>query len=109
MSYAIREANEKELLVLEKRFSQHPNKGALDTSKSDEEIGAWTAEGKPHCWGMVEERNGYKAFVDFGYGMLALFKGDALVSAGRSEVITETDAVLLDKEYYNTPGWLYFR
>lgn len=68
----------------------------------------WKERGSPHLWIIVEEAHGYSAAVDHGYGRLALLKGNNLIKAGADQLIAG-EVVLLNKDYYDAPGWLYFR
>ncbi len=72
----------------------------------------WFREGRPHEWLMVEESNGYTAWVDYGNGRIALTKGLKLIGTGKYHVTGVEDhehVVLLDKEYYRTNNYLFFR
>lgn len=74
-------------------------------------IEEWLQEGKPHEWLMVEESNGYQAWIDFGHGIVALTKGDEFVGSGKYQVVGVIDhehVVLLDKEYYGNKNYLFF-
>lgn len=70
-------------------------------------VAAWEQLGRPYVWEFVGVLKSYTAFKDNGYGVMALFGKDELLGTTRGVILTTPKVVLLDKEYYNLPKYLW--
>lgn len=71
----------------------------------------WENKGRPHCWGIVDQFKNYSVAVDTGWGHVALFKYDEVVSYGASgsTVLIFESVVAIDPNYYGigSGNWIH--
>lgn len=70
-------------------------------------VAAWVQLGSPYAWEFVGVLKSYTAFKDSGYSAIALFDKDELLGATHGTEITTPKVILLDKEYYGLPKYLW--
>jgi len=98
------------------RFSYHPHEFFTSSSIAHARQGSldeWEASKCPYQWIKVEEARGYQAWIDIGYGNMALAFKDKIIGVGcQSGVVVPDDGkyqvVFMDKEYFGIPSYLYF-
>lgn len=53
----------------------------------------WEEAGCPFQWIEVDQKEGYTAYVDAGYGWIALFTGNQLIDVSRSNLVGDEHVI----------------
>ena len=88
---------------------------------SVEYVDQWVKDGRPYVWQRVEELgqvviskgesvfHTYEVFVDHSYSWLALFVDGKLTGIAKETIIDrEHNVVVLCRDYYSVPKYLWF-
>lgn len=103
--------------VSKNEFYNGPTKAILNEDVSVhqngtvENIADWKNKGQPECWVLAEVVDIFECWLDYGYGQLSIF--DTLTKelvAGYDRVILQSGkAIVLNKDYYELPGYIYIK
>ena len=59
----------------------------------------WLRMNKPYCWTQETKHDNATAYVDVGYGYIALFENDVLIDASRNSFVMGKHYVVFGNDY----------